>query len=81
MIEVPFSEVNSGERFTSRKSKRYFVGVKIAPTEVSSKGTVQESDGPTYTGNAVILGDGFVLAHDARAIIIMDENEVVEVLR
>ena len=77
-----FADVRLGEKFISRRTKRCFGGVKIAPTEVSSKGTVQALEGPTYVGNAVILTDHIgQLAHDAGFVTIMKDSRIVEVQR
>jgi hypothetical protein len=81
-MEIPFRDVRLGEKFISRKTKRCFGAVKVAPTEVSSQGTVQARGGATYIGNAVILTDHVgKLAHDAGILVTMANERMVEVLR
>lgn len=81
-MEIMFREVRLGEKFVARRSMRSFGAVKIAPTEVSSAGTMQALKAPTYIGNAVILTDHTGgAADDAGRIIIIRDSQVVEVYR
>lgn len=81
-MEISFQDIALGEKFVSRRTKRCFGGVKVAPTETSSRGTVQALDGPTYTGNAVMLTDHVENpVHDFGTLIIMKDDEIVEVQR
>lgn len=81
-MELAFKDVRLGEKFVSHRTMRYFGGVKIAPTEVSSEGTTQALKGPTYVGNAVILTDYFRSpAFDAGSILVMEDSCIVEVQR
>lgn len=82
MISVYFADVALGEKFISDRTKRRFGAVKVALTEISTKGTALESEGPTCIGNAVILTDHVgLLADDAGAIVLMASNTLVWVER
>jgi len=50
-IEVLFSEVRPGEKFISKKTKRFFGGVKIHEAMYLGK------DGASFMPNAIILTD------------------------
>jgi hypothetical protein len=81
-MDIFFREVRLGEKFICRRSMRYFGAVKIAPTEVSSAGTMRALKAPTYIGNAVILTDHTGgAADDAGRIISMRDSQIVEVYR
>jgi hypothetical protein len=75
-MQIPFKDVQLGEKFVTHYSKRRYGGVKVAPT------TIVDSHGGTFLGNSVILTDHVdALAYDAGAIVVTDENEPVEVQR
>lgn len=79
-MEIAFRDVPVGERFVSHKTKRCFGGVKIVPTEVSSRGTIQALEGPSYTANAVIVLNHLGKpAHDAGFLTIMRDDDIVEI--
>jgi|GEM_PF-2239084 len=81
-MEKLFRHLNCGDVFVSRRTKRCFGGVKIAPTEVTSKGTLQELEGPTYIGNAVLLTNHKgELAPDYGSVLIMRDEQLVELIR
>lgn len=80
--ELSFREVRLGEKFISRRTKRYFGAVKVAPTETWSGGT-QAGEVPMHViGNAVLLTDhSGGLAPDAGLILAIKDDELVEVER
>ncbi len=81
-MEIMFRDVSLGEKFICRRSMRCFGAVKIAPTEVSSRGTLHALKASTYVGNAVMLTDHTGLpANDAGRIVNIPYHQLVEVQR